>query len=1306
MQKISKQIIVSFILFQIIQIIPMFKANVYANQNLENTNLNNINENNIFVPFYGNFSDTLFNQADTLSKFNSRSIQSRSNDIIYTSNQAFAGKSDKYDKYEISSPNLGNNIKVEYTDSSVISINLGGYMTLYNATLALNNSIFIHAAGPGTSFLYTRDKININLTNNSRINIDTFVNFTGNKNDSVSNLLDLSVSDSNAYINRIFFVPSKPISNPDYIPGSDPFLPDGITENPAYPEFLPNPKPSNAYVHLRINTVNDSKGVYNFTIQGFSDILSDNRKIGIQADGLQVEATNSIITVGGDILMNKGGSFEGLTLTNSTFNFSGNIIEKVAKVDLTFDSLFTFGKEYQFKTMEAIGVGFMFTANDSEALIGEVKLVDRPNIEIDLTQSVVQFHKITYDRSRASNNEIDDLDLSIKTIKKSTFNIDTIDFSGFVGCALVNPGSDTCATKSQDIFSTDQSLLKNSMTFIGDNDSTINITNLIIDNPNIVLNFSKAGTPIFKLENLNYNTNKLQMVGSFGSLDNIRINNINMDTRGVDLAINLKDAKFRTDGVFNVKNASKIDYTLSSTSVFINRFICETGCYNINYSNTATGTSFGNAITYNEFISNSGDASNNQFNTKGSEIIVNNNFKFSGKLNLNSSKVTFGNYLGSIYQLDLDTTELKINKKSEILLKSDININNASELVLDYEDVFVAPKDNLVNINLNKSKLYVNKHNIINKIDAIDTSLVVLKGGVNVETLNVDETSELTLHDNINVKNLTNKGSLSVYGNSFIGNFDNSNSKKLNFYINSNTNYASLNIDNMLSIPNNDMVVKVEFLNTTIFKPTINNKFILLNTKKGSLLLDTDSFEQSVAILPIWLKEKHTIENNNGVDDSEGQNFIVNIQRITNYKTLVNYTGISDGLVVDVANILDSLVVQGIANDDMVNIVNSIDYNSGCKAVDVEAQLLYEINQGNISKIAELPCLGGIVGNLNSLVPIHNEVFLNYLHNDVSYNMDVLLDENRNYYGLNDTNLWVKTSTNFGILSSKSQIVGYSSDARILQVGLTGSYLQGVNTSLMAGLSSGSIDSSGNNYNINANIIHFGGSLSYINPYLFTTLASTISYANFDNKRNVGFLVNQYSTSGGVATSNASSTELSVKLEVGTEFSVNKIKIPDIILENSTIEEINFVPKAFMQVSNITGLDFKENGSSAALTYDGYNASVLDVGVGMDFYQEFLLKEFLFVKSGFWQPKFSLNIKERLYSSPGASAYFNDYTGQEYAIEDKSKKDSYTGLAGEYKLGLSLLKNNKSFSFSYVGQAGFDGYIGNALEFTFRYILK
>ena len=59
------------------------------------------------------------------------------------------------------------------------------------------------------------------------------------------------------------------------------------------------------------------------------------------------------------------------------------------------------------------------------------------------------------------------------------------------------------------------------------------------------------------------------------------------------------------------------------------------------------------------------------------------------------------------------------------------------------------------------------------------------------------------------------------------------------------------------------------------------------------------------------------------------------------------------------------------------------------------------------------------------------------------------------------------------------------------------------------------------------------------------------STSKFHNTRHIEFLVNGYSQSGGNSFSDNTVNEIALKFEVGTEWSLSKVKVPEYILPDS-----------------------------------------------------------------------------------------------------------------------------------------------------------
>ena len=1217
---------------------------------------------------------------------------------------------------------LNDGVRLELLNGSRLTIEAAGFMSMgAGASLLVNGSTLQNAATFNNYMLMHDGPSMINVINDSYLSVNEVRNWVeirdadGNVSyTSYSNVFNLYVKNSTVSYNDIYFKPQGTPSNPQ----------------------------SADSVIITVENDVEQKGNYNVVING-AEVIDRNgilRKIAVQTSALAIDIVNGDLKIRGDIVGNDSNSrVDRIDLVNSNFEFTGNLIENVRSINLVENSLFTFGLDEDFKSrVIELGSGFNFISETSDAKLGTMKMIsDISSIKFDLrAESALEAGDLIYTPIDSTGSSVipgidATMNIYIIATGTSSFKIDNVDVRGYRGCgAKSGTKCEEQYPDGLDIFQMSNESIPGVIRLQGSSDSNLTMKDIYIDNNYTSMYFIYAGGfPQINIDNIYYSdyennntalnttTNQMNFAGNPSDKQKIKINNIHMNTTEDSVYINLKDTRFMVMDTLYIESADNSNQDVFfrgyASEVFVANLKCSTTCNNFDFAPGDPNVPSINTLIFNNIYSYSENLSTNEFHLDSFRITVNDNFNYNGHLSLqDDAKLVVGHYNGVMYGADItNASTLEINKSSSITMEGDINISNGSHLIIKASDVFYDPLNHQVNIFLTtNSDVLIDGKNYIDNIDAKDYSVITLKNGVSAGYIFSDDTSIANFYQNTYIKELHNQNELNIYGYTSVDYFVNE-SKKVNFYVDANyydnnTDCGSLfcvsNIDS--SNANDKVQISVNFVNTTMFKPGHINTFNVYHSDVGSLGIDENYLEESLSILPPWLQEQHTVEQNS----TGGEDLIVNVERLTDYTTLMYYMGNEDSQVADMARVIDNIVEQERVPVDgaMVDIVNSLDYNSGCVVGTDQEEIIYEINNGDPSRIDEVTCLVGLQNNFLSMKPIHNEVFLNYMHNNVSQNMDILLDENRNYYGLNETNFWIKDSVSGSSLISKQEVIGYHSFSNDIQVGLTGSYFRNINTTLMFGVSPGTIGSQSNFYDSTANVVHFGASASYINYYLFSTIALMASTSKFHNTRHLEFLVNDYSSSGGNSFSDNNVSEVALRFEVGTEWSISKVKIPEYILPDSVIDELNIVPKAFIQISDVKGESFAETGSSGSMTYEGFNTAILDIGVGIDFYEEILIDEFLSIQDGFWQPKAGINVKDRYYKTPGSVVYFNDYQQSQDAITSSSQNNAYTGVEMEATFSLGVTKNKFSLVGQYSFARGYGGYMNNTLDFTFRYAFK
>ena len=632
-------------------------------------------------------------------------------------------------------------------------------------------------------------------------------------------------------------------------------------------------------------------------------------------------------------------------------------------------------------------------------------------------------------------------------------------------------------------------------------------------------------------------------------------------------------------------------------------------------------------------------------------------------------------------------------------------------------------------------------------VDTINNDgYLYLSNGVYVNTITSSNTMFIT--GDVYVNNITFEGADNP--NSKVINEGN----QLNFIILDNAETdewntlpnSTLHVEGSITgLENTD--VNVYFQHTSIFLPGVNNYFTLITNDSGALM-NPKSFASLVMsandpssqnLYPAWLNVSFGISNNNADntdaskedtslvywdstdsngeeagghlhfntdfnpldptkedkpdngDNTNGQSIWIEVERLTDYETLITATGnpyAEDQSLVNLARTIDNIIAAGDVTEGLNDVVNSLDYNSGCGASD---QIIYDVHNGNADNIdvSDAPCVITMSQNMETLKPINNEIFLISTHNQVSKDIYNMATVNRSYNQVGEVKVWGTNNLNYDNAQNKDWVTGYSSYGDTVQLGITGAVAKGFNLTGAIGFNATQLNGNDDLYDSGVLGFSYGASASYVLSHLYMSLSALMATNIYNNNRNVYFLNNAYTSNSSIeSTSNTHVNEIIGSFEIGTELPI--------------LTDTFIVPKFFVSEGFISDSDYNESGSSGSLDVRGFSTPMTEVGIGVDLYRELLLPVFLGQTNAFWYPKINVSLVERIYNAPNTNYSFIN-TGDDYITTAYGA--DYSGMLAKFSGGLEYSKEHLSISLDYYLDIGIAGYMDTTISAQIKYSL-
>ncbi|XWO13786.1 Autotransporter beta-domain [Candidatus Hepatincola sp. Pdp] len=456
------------------------------------------------------------------------------------------------------------------------------------------------------------------------------------------------------------------------------------------------------------------------------------------------------------------------------------------------------------------------------------------------------------------------------------------------------------------------------------------------------------------------------------------------------------------------------------------------------------------------------------------------------------------------------------------------------------------------------------------------------------------------------------------------------------------------------------------------------------------LHINTDANDILHNLAPNFIADK---PDNGDKDDKEdgGQSIWIEVERLTDYETLITATGnpyAEDQSLVNLAKTIDNIIVAGDVTEGLNDVVNSLDYNSGCGASD---QIIYDVHNGNADNIdvSDAPCVITMSQNMETLKPINNEIFLISTHNQVSKDIYNMATVNRSYNQVGEVKVWGTNNLNYDNAQNKDWVTGYSSYGDTVQLGITGAVAKGFNLTGAIGFNVTQLNGNDDLYDSGVLGFSYGASASYVLSHLYMSLSALMATNMYNNNRNVYFLNNATTSNSSIeSTSNTHVNEIIGSFEIGTELPI--------------LTDTFIVPKFFVSEGFISDSDYSESGSSGSLDVRGFSTPMTEVGIGVDLYRELLLPVFLGQTNAFWYPKINVSLVERIYNAPNTNYSFID-TGDDYITTAYGA--DYSGMLAKFSGGLEYSKEHLSISLDYYLDIGVAGYMDTTIAAQIKYSL-
>jgi hypothetical protein len=958
---------------------------------------------------------------------------------------------------------------------------------------------------------------------------------------------------------------------------------------------------------------------------------------------------NGILDIGGSIYAR---NISGFRLENSSFLFNGmNIAPLRGEIVLQNNSEFMVYK----KTGDTFKVTLPIISQRSPRIKAENSKFIWDNIQIlmndaaafgvSLSASTFKVDNITWDCTsnicRQNNPGIQHLSFEITSNLGSEVDIGTIDLRNDNHWASANG-------------------ITNSFKITGDGKSKyININTIYLNDPDIEIVLRDNNINIVTL---NYEAPTLRLINSKDYT--VRIDNINLSPgtqqEGV---INLDSFRLRTQNIrFN--NTTDIRFNFRNTISYLGNVTCQGGCESVNISGNGTNST---RVVFNSINTNNQGVNNSVSTISGGTYIVENNFNVNGTLSLVNTSLDVGALNGNFNAINLNASSLTLGNSNINLLNNNIlDVDSRSVLTINGSNIF---RNNTGNID-NSGIVYINAINNINNIN--NSGSMYISAALNAN--NITNTGLLSIKGDTNTGTLTSTaGILDIHKNLYVGDMNVTNTN-INLHIDSKKDYGQIYVNNIQDLDLTDQTLSIYFNNVTIFKPGRNNRFDLIIAANDEVP-DLD-LTGTIAFLPPWIRVdcdlegaktcKEDILDQNG-NQTGGQILFTNVIRLTDYENILNHVpGFNkDKEAMNIARTIDSIVfTEDDVSDNLVDVINSLDFNSSCTAYDVIPEAHNAGYNGVTIDVNKAPCIVNMGENMRKLKPINNSVFVLAFNNNLNNAQDILFDHSKDYYPAKEYNIWFKTATDYNYSENKNFVEGNSRFNQLLQVGASANLAKNINFLVAGGTNLGFMLSNDSNYDVLDFGMHAGVSLVYNDNSNFINLGFVYGANYYDNTRKINFMDNQFSENRNTeATSSLNLQGFNTKLEIGKIFKFSDVQ---------NANDLYITPNAYVSYGKITSSAYEEKGTSAALNVNSASVNVYEVGAGVDVYKEYLLEKFLGQEYGFWTPKASFNIIKKHYSNLETNYYFKDYS--QYLIKGNNAGYDDT-VVFQTKLGVDFVKN-------------------------------
>ncbi len=1172
------------------------------------------------------------------------------------------------------------NNKLEYSYlNTTLRFNQGSIFTIKNSIkLDFKNSrIFQNSSNNQLTILNEQSSsanVDLNISNGSNVSFGTI---KANNDDKTINFT-MSIQDSIANIDQIDFF-SK-----------------------------------NKYVKINITNkeVGDAKNT--LIINGKDkDFSGTSRKVSLLGNFQSFNATNANITIGGDII----GSITSLTLTGSKLLFKDGADYKLGGLFFgdspSFDrnqgglnTSLSLSKESIFK-MEKGEITWKVSTStitgNSEFIADSIyfnSAIGTFNMTLGLEKSQDDTSKFKANLLKFNKSSTPLITFNVKVSQKSSFIVDKLDLSE-VEWGNSNDTVDKSYFQVQvakDAKFYVKELIIGPEKFVSNKSygsyfkfpaSTLEFKKITFMQNNFfrIINENQEQASILKVEDIDFTSNTDATKGAGNTTGEVLI-----------------DFKYNTLEVknFTIKSVSTTNIKLQQSEIKADIF----KSLGTGFKITGDGFSSFEANTLTTVDSDTTGAGTIIDNMKN--FIVKNRLTASGKFTVqNNSIVNISNWEGrEVYINITGNSTLNLNSNnSSLMLKetgTPINIDQGSTLNIFANKAFNTDmnKNNIKAINRGVLEIR-GSDNTFNQIDNeggifrirfADSSSLKNTGVIkklfnrNIE----DRRGKVELYDKAYVEDIENSGDLNVFGQVKIDKFkqqdqDANNKAYLIFNILKSDNTTTLTLK---ETPDWNKRIKLNLLDTSILLPGSKNRFDLLVSKGQSMTEGELQNNELFTYIPAWLK------TNRGIEKKDGTETVwVNIERLTNFESLIeSSTGIQKSAR-SIAKKIDEIVQEDKVTENIQGLINALDKNSKSDACTINekdkiSEYIYKAanaetlaaKQEAINSLKASKCLDKLAANMNKLSPINNSIFTNILHNEASKVLSMISNETKMYNGLGDYYVWTNNNFSYNSLANNNEISGYSGFSNLLEIGITGSFREGINMTGALGFTLSNLKSNEKNYDSNLFGANIALAVGYITRSYYVTLNTTYLLGFFNNKRYIDFLDN-----GNVATSSANIHSLAIKAEVGTEYDISK--------------SVSINPNTFVTLTTVIGSGFKEKDSSASLEHKWFATMIPEFGVNVDATYEKLISRFFAIDNVFFKTNLSLGVSG-LYR-PAINTSFNFVGTNTSPIKITSDSLFSFGLQGG--ISTSLYKGNHEFNIYVNTKIGTKLYNNYSLGLIYRY---